>query len=357
MSSSSASASAALASDGFCLLRDVLDPPTLEAVRSSAQERLSELLRALLLQQVVKLQQGDGPVATRFQELVERDGGRLDIRHNPSDDVISKILRSCHPDLITVLTEALGEECEVLAAGNVTAMSTMGWLEAGLADGDDEDGEESSNIVMADNLGAQAWHADGPHLFEAPDVQLPPHGVTIFFPLVDLSEENGPTEFAPGSHVRGHEYAGAAAEAQDGEGSGEAGTATTATRTPLAKAGDAIVFDYRTWHRGTPNCSEADRPVLYLVVGRKWWVDSRNYNQDESLSSIFAAAGAARAGKNGGGGGATSSKAADSGALAAPPAPRRVPLLQHRRSSADAEPEASESKPSPRSAGKRPRGQ
>ena len=66
----------------------------------------------------------------------------------------------------------------------------------------------------------------------------------------------------------------------------------TATRTPLAKAGDAIVFDYRTWHRGTPNCSEADRPVLYLVVGRKWWVDSRNYNQDESLSSIFAAAAA-----------------------------------------------------------------
>ena len=58
-------------------------------------------------------------------------------------------------------------------------MSIQGWIEAGLAEDD-----EASDVVMADHLGAQAWHADGPHLFDA-DVQLPPHAMTVFFPLID----------------------------------------------------------------------------------------------------------------------------------------------------------------------------
>lgn len=34
-------------------------------------------------------------------------------------------------------------------------------------------------------------------------LHLPPYAVNVFYPLVDLAAENGPTEFAPGSHMWG----------------------------------------------------------------------------------------------------------------------------------------------------------
>jgi len=38
--------------------------------------------------------------------------------------------------------------------------------------------------------------------------------------------------------------------------------------TLLVPAGGAIAFDYQLWHRALRNCSSADRPVLYMVVGK-----------------------------------------------------------------------------------------
>ena len=37
----------------------------------------------------------------------------------------------------------------------------------------------------------QGWHTDGEHLFPGLDQHTPPHAVTVFVPLVDLSSENG----------------------------------------------------------------------------------------------------------------------------------------------------------------------
>ena len=44
-------------------------------------------------------------------------------------------------------------------------------------------------------------------------------------------------------------------------------------------AGDAIIFDYRTLHRGTANVSQPphDRPLLCLVFARRWFMDADNY--------------------------------------------------------------------------------
>jgi hypothetical protein len=44
----------------------------------------------------------------------------------------------------------------------------------------------------------QGWHTDGPHMDIAK--HLPCHCLNVFMPLVDISRENGPTEFRPGSH-------------------------------------------------------------------------------------------------------------------------------------------------------------
>ena len=74
------------------------------------------------------------------------------------------------------------------AEGLVVAMSMEGWCSAGL-DATDED--DSGLVVMSNSLGAQAWHADGPHLFAAAAdggrlPLLPPHALTVFVPLVDV---------------------------------------------------------------------------------------------------------------------------------------------------------------------------
>ena len=91
-----------------------------------------------------------------------------------------------------------------------------------------------------------AWHADGPHLFEQGPT-LPAHALNVFLPLVDLTAQNGPTQFAPGSHVRGQEHAGGGvgSEFDEGEADGEDGEGSGKTRTFFARSGDAIIFDYR----------------------------------------------------------------------------------------------------------------
>ena len=287
-----------LADRGVVRLPNFLTAEELEICQDSANERFGSILRAMLLKQVLRQTSGDAPLPTKFKEVVERDGGRLDVRHsileNPFSTIHAAIERS---GLAETLSELLGEDAELVAAGNVVAMSMEGWA---------QHVDTGENEVLADNLGAQAWHADGPHLFTTlPDATLPAHAINIFVPLVDLTEENGPTEFAIGSHKLGHEYNEEEEEEVDG---------TSRVTSILAKAGDAILFDYRLWHRGLPNSSDTDRPMLYLVAARSFWRDDRNYSQGSSLFEQAASA--------------SSSTAAASSAQ--PPAGERVPLLKRR---------------------------
>jgi ectoine hydroxylase-related dioxygenase (phytanoyl-CoA dioxygenase family) len=47
----------------------------------------------------------------------------------------------------------------------------------------------------------QLWHADGEHLFcGAENHYLPVHSLNVFVPLIDITPENGGTEFILGSH-------------------------------------------------------------------------------------------------------------------------------------------------------------
>ena len=77
----------------------------------------------------------------------------------------------------------------------------------------------------------QQWHSDGPHMHHSQ--QLGPHALNVFVPLVALTPANGPTEFVPTTHLH-----------------------WDADERPVcltADAGDAILFDYRTKHRGLAN--------------------------------------------------------------------------------------------------------
>ena len=276
-----------LLSDGVVHLRDVLDEASLRQIRSRASEHYSEILRRLLLRQVMQ----NEPAVARYAECVERDGGRLDVRHDVQnkDDAVVRALALSSDELRRTIQNALGDDAELVAAGNVVAMSIEGWITS--IGGEDED----TDVVLADHLGPQAWHADGPHLFDESASTLPAHALTIFFPMVDLTEHNGATEFALGTHRKHHEHV------VDGMS-----TSSATERAIYAHAGDCIVFDYRCWHRGLANASEHDRQVmeavvqqfgariltltlnsrrqvLYAVVARPWWRDSRNYGQAASL--------------------------------------------------------------------------
>ena len=115
---------------------------------------------------------------------------------------------------------------------------------------------------------AQEWHRDGQALSADPSTQLPPHCLNLFVPLVDVTEHVGPTEFWVGTHQEPTYHAlkteQKVATTPTPEASPDASTATI-----LAPAGSAILFDYRTIHRGGANSSGKRRRVLYLTYATK----------------------------------------------------------------------------------------
>ena len=151
--------------------------------------------------------------------------------------------------------------------------------------GDDAINLFTGAVVAEPGAADQPLHMDGGHLwqgthgFEQP--QCPPHCYNVFLPLVDVTAENGPTEFWPGSHVIG--------KARDAYDGGEPGVA-------LAGAvGDIIVFDYRVVHRGMANAASAARPVLYSTFSRPWFRDALNFRTTRSSAPRAAAAAAGSA--------------------------------------------------------------
>lgn len=110
----------------------------------------------------------------------------------------------------------------------------------------------------------QNYHQDGTHLH--PNSQRPCHAVNVFVPLVDMTNELGPTEFCLGSHILGQEdYDYRFIE------------------TPLPKKGFPIMFDYRLGHRGMANISKEPRPIVYCTYARanegKEFRDSINFSR------------------------------------------------------------------------------
>lgn len=132
----------------------------------------------------------------------------------------------------------------------------------------------SGVIVALPGAARQAVHADGKPLFEYEDfTPLPPHCLSVFVPLIDLSHELGPTEFFPGTHLHDPSRF-------NGVMRGE----IQGVIFDKAKAGDAIIFDCRIQHRGLANLTESSpRPLLYFTYAKPWFKDATNY----SSLSIF----------------------------------------------------------------------
>ena len=117
--------------------------------------------------------------------------------------------------------------------------------------------EKAGMLVAHPGADAQRWHMDTPHLF-ANKTHLPAHSISVFVPLCELTELNGPTEFQLTTHIK----------------------ANLAKPQPQADArcplGSLVLYDIRVMHRGGPNRSDADRPVVYLTFSRIWYRDTLN---------------------------------------------------------------------------------
>ena len=112
--------------------------------------------------------------------------------------------------------------------------------------------EKVGLLVSHHGAEAQRWHMDTPHLFSV-GAHLPPHSLSVFLPFCDLVPANGPTEFQLGTHIRANLVA------------------KPAHADATCPAGSLVLYDPRIMHRGGPNQSEADRPMVYLTFSRIWY--------------------------------------------------------------------------------------
>jgi ectoine hydroxylase-related dioxygenase (phytanoyl-CoA dioxygenase family) len=105
----------------------------------------------------------------------------------------------------------------------------------------------------------QDLHRDTQLLFPESGAETPPYQLAVNFALVDVTDANGPMEYAPGTHMTSK------AEGMRRIESGEV---------PLVRAymnrGDVMIRDVRHIHRGTPNRSAVPRPMVVIGYSRRW---------------------------------------------------------------------------------------
>ncbi len=141
-------------------------------------------------------------------------------------------------------------------------------------------------VVALPGSTKQYQHIDGPIRFEREiggkrrpwkgDLsKLPPYALALATPLCDVTEENGPTALWPGSHR----------VALDPRLPSEP---AVKRRFPVKRItgrfGLSYLYDYRTFHRGTPNDSREPRPLLMLVFTRAWYRDPNLAEIETGLS-------------------------------------------------------------------------
>lgn len=121
------------------------------------------------------------------------------------------------------------------------------------------------SVVSLPGSDAQHQHFDHPALFPENDglsCSVPSYAVTVGIPLVDITEDNGPTTVFSGSHLQMSE------DAYQPE-------SEVHLKGPMSSC---YIWDYRLFHGGQPNRSDDIRPLLYFVYCRPWFRDAVNFS-------------------------------------------------------------------------------
>lgn len=105
----------------------------------------------------------------------------------------------------------------------------------------------------------QEIHRDAPPLFPEWGRETPSFQLAVNFPLVDVTEENGPFETTRGTHVMSKE-----------EGLKKIESGEVKIEPLCMKLGDVMIRDVRGLHRGTPNTTNEPRPMCVIGYSRRW---------------------------------------------------------------------------------------
>ena len=122
----------------------------------------------------------------------------------------------------------------------------------------------------------QPAHLDGKALFPGLRVSLPPYMIELNIPLVDFRDDNGPLEVWPRTHLLADfDLSDAGALQRSAEEERKQSLERFAEHLQpvrvLMPAGSLLLRDPRMWHRGSPNWSDAPRPMLSIAYNRPWY--------------------------------------------------------------------------------------
>mmetsp|Transcript_32640 Transcript_32640/g.102491 ORF Transcript_32640/g.102491 Transcript_32640/m.102491 type:complete len:479 (+) Transcript_32640:90-1526(+) len=273
---------------GLVVLPSAVSPADVAALRELSRRRV-EALEARMVREGHEqgLEGGD----YSYAEVCSRGKGRWDmLLHAPPSD-------ACDVPELNFAGQAAGAEPsdEALLRRVAKGARWRGAVEAAL--GDDFEWQVSL-IVSRRGSPAGHWHSDGGHsryTYGADGEAVPlAYALCAFVPLVPLSAPRhvgggeggggegiagravahglGCTAFWPGSHRQpACLNLGAAASTR---------LRAVVSGAPLA-AGDALLYDYRTVHCGSPN-QQGERPILQFTFCRKGYRDRhRNYGYEQ----------------------------------------------------------------------------
>lgn len=206
-------------------------------------------------------------VKNGFREIVHRSPGRYEISLQYSDPPGTAEPQAT---LDSITKSLVGIAADLLLA---SLEDTEGDLNSGGggASSSEEEGCYACNVsLVVSTPGAteQSWHADGGHVNL--HKHLPCHCLNVFVPLTNVTTENGPTEFRPGTHFHTRKLVPMMLAAK----------ARKTLRPPVAptlKLGDVLLFDYRVLHRGKSNSSLDNRTFLVVTVAKAWFKDVLNF--------------------------------------------------------------------------------
>ena len=103
--------------------------------------------------------------------------------------------------------------------------------------------------------------------------------MSIIIALKDIGPGDGATVLIPGSHKSSFRHP------QQDEGVGitnRPGQEIEGIEEVYLRAGDVVLFDLRTLHRGGENRRAARRPMMYMTYMQEWYIDAVNFHTKQS---------------------------------------------------------------------------
>jgi hypothetical protein len=207
-----------------------------------AQQALNELFSAMK-ERGVALEQG---TKGGYAEIVQRSEGRYEMNYKMTQDLFANSEFTDNVWLNEFVSNVMGGTA-----------SDGSWAL-----------HRRSLLISFPGAKEQQWHVDGGH--RTTSFHSSAHALNAFVALGDISIDMGPTEIRPCSHYLSRKLFKFMMLAR-------ARKQLHSPVQPVASSGDAIIFDYRTLHRGTANNSDKPRAMLELVFFKKGFTDILNF--------------------------------------------------------------------------------